>query len=86
MTSGMNDIAYDISHLFDVELQQTAAPGLRAVRADCIAAATTPPALSITTAQEALARELLQSAPIHEEMIQQYLRMRGESFREACDE
>ena len=36
----------------------------------------------VAEAQEALARELIQCAPIHDAMVQQYLRMSGETFRE----
>lgn len=81
----MNDIAYDISHLFDVESQRPTAPAPRAVKA-VLTAAVKSAEPSITAAQEALARELMQSAPIHEALIQQYLRMSGETFREARGE
>lgn len=83
MTQGMNDSAYDITHLFDVELPQADVPAPRAVRAVPSAAAR-PAQSSIAEAQEALARELMQSAAIHDEMVQQYLRMRGETFQEAA--
>lgn len=85
MTPSMNDIAYDISHFFDVERQRVAAPESRAVKAVPTVVAKLPPP-SIAVAQDALAHELMQSAPIHEEMIQQYLRMCGDTFREAGDE
>ncbi|MEO7051984.1 MAG: hypothetical protein ABI128_10000 [Rhodanobacter sp.] len=81
----MNDIAYDISHLFDVEPWQAAAPEARAVRTVPTVLAKLPPP-SVAVAQDALARELMQSAPIHEALIQQYLRMRGDTFGEACSE
>lgn len=81
----MNDIAYDISHLFDIEPQRAAAPVPRVVKAAPAVVAKLPPP-SVTVAQDALARELMQSAPIHEEMIQQYLRMSGDTFREPCDD
>jgi len=82
MTSGMNDIAYDITHLLDAERLQAEAPAPRVVRA-----VPTVPARAVRSgvaeAQEALARELIQCAPIHDAMIQQYLRMSGEAFRES---
>jgi hypothetical protein len=77
----MNDIAYDISHLLDVELSQADAPAPRVVRAVPVAAAR-PAQPSIAEAQEALARELMQVATIHDALIQQYLRMSGDTFRE----
>ena len=79
MNLGMNDIAYDITHLLDVELPQADAP--RFVRA--VSTVTRPTRSSVIEAQEALAHELIQCAPIHDAMIQQYLRMSGESFRES---
>ena len=85
MTPDMNDIAYDISHFFDVEPQPVAAPEPWAVKVVATVVAKLPPP-SIAMAQDALARELMQSAPIHEEMIQQYLRMRGDTFGEAGDQ
>ena len=81
----MNDIAYDISHLLDFEPVRAAAPAPRAVKAVPAVVANLPPP-SITVAQDALARELMQSASIHEALIQQYLRMSGDTFRQACDE
>lgn len=81
ITSGMNDIAYDISHLLDVERQQADVPAPRVVRA----VPTVPARVArsgVAEAQEALARELIQCAPIHDAMVQQYLRMSGETFRE----
>ena len=75
----MNDIAYDISHLFDVEPQRAAAPEPRVVKTVPTVVAKLPPP-SIAVAQAALARELMQSEPIHEALIQQYLRMRGDTF------
>ena len=82
MSPGMNDIAYDISHLLDAESQQADAPAARVVRA--VPAVTTRAVRSgVSAAQEALARELIQCAPIHDAMVQQYLRMSGETFRES---
>lgn len=77
----MNDIAYDITHLLEVELHQADAPAPRVVRAVPTVAAR-PAQPSLSEAQAAIARELMQSAAIHDAMIQQYLRMSGETFRE----
>lgn len=76
----MSDHAYDISYLLDAEPVQAVAPTLRIARA-------VPPAPALATtgvveAQEALAKELLQSANIHEALIQQYLRMSGERLQD----
>lgn len=78
-------MAYDISHLLDVDLPQADTPAPRAVRAVPDAAAT-PPKSGVAAAQEALGRELMQAAPIHDALIQQFLRMRGDTFTEACSE
>lgn len=85
MTPGMNDIAYDISHLLDAELAQADAPAPRVVRA-VPAVAARPAQPGVAAAQEALARELMQSAAIHDALIQQYLRMSGQTFQESCRE
>lgn len=81
----MNDIAYDISHLLEVELHQAETPAPRVVRAvpDAVAS---PARSSVAEAQEALARELMQSAAIHDALVQQFLRMRGDTFQEAYGE
>ncbi|MFC5527242.1 hypothetical protein ACFPPA_15990 [Rhodanobacter ginsengisoli] len=77
----MNDMAYDISHLLEPEMAQLEAPTLRIAKA--------PPAVpapsGIVVAQEALARELLAVADVHEELIQQYLRMSGYSPQDGYD-
>ncbi len=75
----MNDIAYDIAHLFDLEPERAAAPAPRVVKA-VPAAPVKPEAPGVAAAQQALARELMQSAPIHEALVQQFLRMRGDTF------
>jgi hypothetical protein len=66
----MNDHAYDISYLLESEPARVEVPDLRVARA----AAAKPPKPSVADAQEAMARELLQAAEAHEELIQQYLR------------
>lgn len=78
----MNDIAYDISHLLEVELHQADVPAPRVVRAVPTVAAN-PAVPSLAEAQQAIARELMQSAAIHDAMVQQYLRMCGDTFRES---
>mgnify|MGYP001555899588 FL=1 len=78
----MNDIAYDISQLLDAELTQADAPAPRVVRAIPTAAAK-PAESGVAAAQEALARELMQVAVIHDALIQQYLRMSGDTFRQS---
>lgn len=78
----MNDIAYDISHLLEVELHQAETPAPRVVRA-VPAAPARPARSSVAEAQEALARELLQFAPLHDALILQYLNLSGETFPEA---
>ncbi len=69
----MSDQAYDISYLIESEPAKAEAPalppGLR------MAPAPPPAPPSIASAQEAMARELLQVADAHEAFIQQYLRM-----------
>ncbi|MEO8809700.1 MAG: hypothetical protein ABI386_05600 [Rhodanobacter sp.] len=77
----MNDFAYDISHLFDVETPAAGAPAPRMVRAVPPAPAAPPLPSGVAQAQEALARELMQSATIHDALVQQYLRMSGTTFR-----
>ncbi len=83
----MNDIAYDmtydISHLVDDELPQAGAPAPRIMRAVPPAPAR-PAQPTVVEAQQALACELMQAAPIHDALVQQYLRMRGETFPESC--
>jgi 3-oxoacyl-ACP reductase-like protein len=81
----MDDIAYDIAHLFEVEPQRTAAAAPRTVKV-VPTAAFKPAAPSIAAAQQALARELMQSAPVHDALVQQYLRMRGDTFPETAGE
>lgn len=76
----MSEQAYDISHLLESEPVRFAAPDLRIARAP---PATTPtPPLNVAAAQEALARELLQAAAAHEALIQQYLSMTDEGYRD----
>jgi hypothetical protein len=73
----MSDQAYDISHLLDLETIKGELNELRIVR-------TPPPSQqqapvmksnksSVAEAQDALARELMGAAVIHEALIRQYL-------------
>ena len=76
----MSDLAYDITYLIEAESAEPAAPPRVATR--------TPPAASPSpanalSAQEALARELLQVADAHEALIQQYLRFSGATSQDA---
>jgi hypothetical protein len=73
----MNDLAYDISHLLDAESAQPAP----ASRAPAKSAPATAPATGTVDAQEALARELLQLAEAHDELIRQYLDSSGATFQ-----
>jgi hypothetical protein len=71
----MSDLAYDISYLLECEPVR---PELREVRV-VKAAPVAPGPSSLVVAQEALARELLQADGPHEALIQQYLRMAGQT-------
>jgi len=78
----MNDHAYDISYLLESEPARVEVPDTRVTRA----APTTlpkPPKPSVADAQEAMARELLQAAEAHEELIRQYLRFSGSTVQES---
>lgn len=75
----MSELAYDISHLPESEPFKTAAPDLRIAKVPPVAL----PPLSVAAAQEALARELLQAADMHEAMIQQYLRMTDAGYQDS---
>jgi hypothetical protein len=74
----MNDHAYDISYLLESEPARVDVPDLRMAKA----AAAPPPKPSVTDAQEAMARELLQAAAAHEELIQQYLRFSSSGLQD----
>ena len=66
---GMNDSAYDISHLLEQDAITTVAPKLHIVAKPAARPS------EVASAQYKLARELMQSAAMHEALIQQYLRM-----------
>lgn len=68
----MNDNAYDISYL-EAELIDAGMAPARVERAPSIVQA--PRVDPLVAAQEAMARELLAAAEVHEAMIQQYLRI-----------
>ncbi|WP_449429252.1 hypothetical protein [Rhodanobacter umsongensis] len=75
----MNDHAYDISYLLESESVIADAPVPRMVKTPAAA----PRKPSVVDAQEAMARELLQAADAHEELIQQYLRMGGGTLQDS---
>jgi hypothetical protein len=75
MYTGMNDIAYDISHLFESEMIELDGSHFRTSTAPTPVACKTPDLLAL---QERMARELLQAADAHEALIQQYLRVAGD--------
>lgn len=79
MNDSAYDMTYDISHLLDVELPKAEAPAPRVMQA----VPSAPTKQSVTDAQEALARELMQAAVIHDALVQQYLHMRLDTFQEA---
>jgi hypothetical protein len=72
---GMSDHAYDISHLLDFDTMKVEPAELRIVRTPPPqqAAPSAPKPTSVVEAQEALARELMGVAAIHEALIHQYL-------------
>ena len=75
IVSGMTDTAYDITHL-ESALTSSAPANLRSMKTPLRPATPLrPPATP--AAEDVLARELMQSAGIHEALIQQYLRMAG---------
>ncbi|MFC5581879.1 hypothetical protein [Rhodanobacter terrae] len=76
----MSDHAYDISYLLDSETTTVEAPQLRVVKTPPPA----PTAASLAEVQEAMARELMLADAMHEAMIQQYLRMNGQAFRDVA--
>lgn len=78
----MNDASYDISHLLALDAESLAAgpsapPGQSAPPTRTVARQLT--ALEV---QEALSRELLRTAEIHEALIQQYLRTKDNPFQD----
>jgi hypothetical protein len=70
----MNDHAYDITHLLEAESIDAVALSSRVTKA-------APPAKAPTLAlvQDTMAKELLAAAAVHDELIQQYLRISGVS-------
>ncbi|OOG45555.1 hypothetical protein [Rhodanobacter sp. C01] len=75
----MNDHAYDISYLLESESVVAEAPVQRVMKA----APAAPRKPSLADTQEAMARELLQAADAHEELIRQYLRMGGDTLQDS---
>lgn len=75
----MNDAAYDISHLLELESASPAMPEFRSARPAVVKSELS----AVSTAQQALASELLQMAGHHEEMIRQYMSLQGDSHLDA---
>ncbi|MDE2156002.1 MAG: hypothetical protein KGJ32_08960 [Xanthomonadaceae bacterium] len=66
----MSDHAYDISYLLESGMTTDEMPVARVQKAPPAQPLPSP----VAAAQEALARELMQAATVHEALIQQYLR------------
>lgn len=75
----MNDAAYDISHLLELEAESPAVPEFRAARPAIVK----PEGSTVSVAQQTLASELLQMEGHHEEMIRQYMSMTTDSEQAA---
>ncbi|HTH68903.1 hypothetical protein [Rhodanobacter sp. T12-5] len=76
----MSEHAYDITYLLESEPAAVKAPELRAVPARPAA----PPRPSLAEVQEAIARDLMQAAEAHEELIRQYLCVMGDATQTAA--
>ena len=72
--SGMSELAYDISYLFESDMALAEAPLPRVAK---VASVAPPGVCDIVAAQDAFARELLQFAEIHDNWISQYERIYG---------
>ncbi|EIM02407.1 hypothetical protein RHOFW104T7_08780 [Rhodanobacter thiooxydans] len=70
----MSDLAYDITCLIESASAEPAVPSRAPIRTP---AAVAPSPANAVSAEETLARELLQVADAHEALIQQYLRFSG---------
>lgn len=75
----MNDHAYDISHLLESDPIQVAPRIVSAPRA----VPDKPRPISLAEAQEAMARELMQAASLHDALVEQFLRMQGDASRDS---
>jgi hypothetical protein len=82
---GMSDHAYDISHLLDLDTIEAEPAELCIVRTPPPrqAAPATPRQSGVAEAQEALARELMGAAAIHEALIHQYLSFATDSGQDS---
>lgn len=70
LTTGMNEHAYDISHLLDLEAVAPARPAPAPAAMRSMPAATPP----VDTLEAALQRELQQAAAAHDALVAEYLR------------
>jgi hypothetical protein len=75
----MNNAAYDISYLLELEAASPAMPEFRSARPAIVK----PEASDVSVAQQRLAVELLQMEDQHEEMIRQYMSLTSESKLDA---
>lgn len=77
----MDDTAYDISYLLEQDANRTIVLDRRVTAPAAAIPATRRPS-QVASVQHELAQELLQSAAVHEAMIEQYLRMAGRAGAE----
>lgn len=78
----MNDTAYDISHLLALDAESLVAGPLAKAGQSAPPARTVPRQLTKVEVQDALSRELMCTAEIHEALIQQYLRSKDKPFQD----
>ncbi len=78
----MNDHAYDISHLLESDSIQVAPRIVTAPRA----VPAKPKPIGLAEAQEAMARELMQAAALHDALVEQFLRLQGDASRDSYDQ
>lgn len=79
---GMNDTAYDISHLLALDTESLVAGPSAKAGQSVPPTRTVPRRLTAGEVQEALSRELMRTAEIHEALIQQYLRTRDNPIQD----
>ncbi|MDE1895060.1 MAG: hypothetical protein KGM46_02475 [Pseudomonadota bacterium] len=73
----MNNLAYDISHLFEADMIELDGNHYRPAAPQAPVLCKAP---SVQALQEAMARELLQADAMHEALIRQYLRIAGDAL------